>query len=679
MQTPLHVAVTADVNAATVVSILLAHHANVDAVDGEGNTSLHVAVQHGNESVVQLLVDAGADLGIENQDNLTPLALSEKLGLNGVQAILRQPRRPSDSELVAAVEAGDVATLRVLLDCRGNLNATDETGQTLLHLAIRGNAQDVFAMLLSANDIDKSKINVQGDSPLVMAIKLGHRSFAKMIFAAVHEPTLYVPMSELLNEADKPLGCGGVGTVRKASWRGRSVAIKTGSRSADAEDSLEKEIRALKTCPSPYLLQLFAVTPSPNVRLVLEYMDGGDLRQYLDKKRDNMAVPIEYSALEVAWVIANALADLHHAGLLHRDLKSSNVLLSSTNYIKVADLGLTRADASTMTKGVGTFFWMAPEVQLCGAKYGASADIYSFGVILTELDTFQAPYAELNETVTPWYVMAQVAAGKLRPNLRDYCPKWLRKLAEACMAHDPNERPSAHDIVEQLQCQLQCNDMDPLSTRSLLAPTINCTNCGTPQPFLSCRCSVCAIPAESVARKFEDLRARIAVAKDRGVAIDTTVPCFACSAPNDVAADTCSECNYVANDEDRLRIFVAIVQYAQGSKKPAVLRRLPSLMTTDMVCPVCKVSHLVTDAKCSTCSTPAPPAAAKLEALLWRIAVPQPAIAIDVTYPCSVCETPAQLKDVVCFVCEEELASDEVKVEDLCRRIESIAKLPQVA
>ncbi|OQR88640.1 protein kinase [Achlya hypogyna] len=141
-------------------------------------------------------------------------------------------------------------------------------------------------------------------------------------------------------------------------------------------------------------------------------------RRHEPLRPHTLAVPVEYSTLEVAWVVA--LADLHNAGLLHRDLKSHNVLLSSTSYFKVADLGSARDDTSTMTAGVGTPHWMAPEVRAYGAKYDASADIYSFGVILTELNTFQVLYADV--TMPPLQLMSEVAAGRLRPSLRADCP-----------------------------------------------------------------------------------------------------------------------------------------------------------------------------------------------------------------------------------------------------------------
>nr|AIG56506.1 secreted protein [Achlya hypogyna] len=363
----------------------------------------------------------------------------------------------------------------------------------------------------------------------------------------------------------------------------------------------------MRKCKSPYLLSLVAVASScSNAVLAVEFMDGGDLRGYLDKKQRGETLSVEYSALEVAWVIANALADLHHDGLLHRDLKSHNVLLSSTSYIKVADLGLARNDATTMTKGVGTLYWMAPEVQAFGAKYDESADIYSFGVILTELNTLQLPYADVK--MTPWLVMAEVTAGKLRPSLRADCPAWLRELATACMANDPTQRPTARTIVRMLQRQCRRLREDPLaaqptatttlvkanadlsgtlnastastavlsggstqfnsalSTASLVVPTINCSGCKAPQSLLSTLCSACAAPTKSAILKLKVLRARLAMAKEHGV--DISVPCFACSAPKDAAVDICGECKFTsaASDDDHLRLLVAFFEHASGNE-----------------------------------------------------------------------------------------------------------------
>ncbi|OQR91706.1 hypothetical protein ACHHYP_20174 [Achlya hypogyna] len=293
-------------------------------------------------------------------------------------------------------------------------------------------------------------------------------------------------------------------------------------------------------------------------------MDGGDLRHYLDKKRKGETVPIEYSTLEVAWVIANALADLHHEDLLHRDLKSHNVLLSSSNYIKLADLGLARNDASTMTKGVGTLYWMAPEVQTFGAKYNASADIYSFGVILTELNTLQVPYADVK--MAQLEVMNGVVAGTLRPSLRPDCPVWLRDLATACMAHDPKQRPTAHEIVKLLQRQLKEQAEVPPNLHSVNAapasgfssshpnsnaswsssdsqsstwariPTLVSTTVPTPLPTPN------AQPARhprSASAKLDGLLHRI---KASGAAIDISCRCRVCESETAITDVVCADC-----------------------------------------------------------------------------------------------------------------------------------------
>ncbi|KDO22641.1 TKL protein kinase [Saprolegnia parasitica CBS 223.65] len=252
-------------------------------------------------------------------------------------------------------------------------------------------------------------------------------------------------------DTSSPLGSGGYGAVYKGTYKGQTVAIKTAAN-ASCGRALLYEMETMQLCNSPYVLQLLAVsganTSSP--KLVLEYMDGGDLRGYLDAKRRGEPTKVDVSSLEVAWVLANALADMHHNGLLHRDLKSQNVLLSSTNYIKLADLGIAREYESNMTTAKGTPYWTAPEVFTSDSKYSFAADIYSFGVILTELDTLQLPFHDA-KGLGYWGIIDQVRLGNLRPTMRANCPPWLRDLADSCLSFDPTQRPPAQILVTSLQ------------------------------------------------------------------------------------------------------------------------------------------------------------------------------------------------------------------------------------
>ncbi|EQC26326.1 TKL protein kinase, variant [Saprolegnia diclina VS20] len=379
---------------AAVVRALLRLWPNVNAADASGDTALSVATRAGHTAIVSLLLDAGATLS----------------GVGGdCASVLDAPAK----ELLHAVAAGDAARTRLLVDNGASPNIKDQNGDTLLHLAVRSGKHDVLEMLLRAPDVDLNPRNKDNETPLVLAIKLRHRRIPQQIYSAVHHIALDVPEKAIYMDAKELLGDGGFGYVHKGIFKSERVAVKSAKYATGAED-LHAEIHAMQTCNSPYLLELMAVSgqDSDSPKLVLEYMDGGNLRQYLDKKRKGEPTEVDYSTLDIAWVIANGLADLHRNGYVHRDLKSLNVLLSSKNYIKVADFGLTKEFQLDMTTFVGTPAWTAPEVFESGATYDFAADIYSFGVILTELDSLQVPYTGMNV----FSVIDGVRSGELRPS-----------------------------------------------------------------------------------------------------------------------------------------------------------------------------------------------------------------------------------------------------------------------
>ncbi|KAJ0389125.1 hypothetical protein P43SY_010627 [Pythium insidiosum] len=133
-------------------------------------------------------------------------------------------------------------------------------------------------------------------------------------------------------------------------------------------------------------------------------MERGDLRSVLNDFEDNQHRPHGFDAdkVKIALHVAHALTYLHSLQpvIVHRDLKSKNILLTSDYDAKVTDFGVSRERAdSTMTAGVGSSLWMAPEVML-GERYDERADVFSFGVVLSELDTHMLPYAQAKETGT---------------------------------------------------------------------------------------------------------------------------------------------------------------------------------------------------------------------------------------------------------------------------------------
>lgn len=137
--------------------------------------------------------------------------------------------------------------------------------------------------------------------------------------------------------------------------------------------------------------------------VVSEFMSGGDLRALLNKYEEDPAnhpIGFNFDKMKIASHVINALVYLHsmQPKVLHRDLKSKNILLSEDLDAKVTDFGVSREIIDkTMTAGVGTSLWMAPEV-LVGEHYDEKADIFSFGVVLAELDSHSLPYTAARKT-----------------------------------------------------------------------------------------------------------------------------------------------------------------------------------------------------------------------------------------------------------------------------------------
>jgi serine/threonine protein kinase len=153
-----------------------------------------------------------------------------------------------------------------------------------------------------------------------------------------------------------------------------------------------------------------APAPLEGLSIVSEYLCGGSLWDFLHSPS------VSYSwdtALVMAADIAKGVAHLHGEGIIHRDLKSANLLLDRGGTLKVADFGLARVKAHTftMTGQCGTVQWMAPEV-LGSQRYAEPADTYSYGIVLWEIATRRCPY----EGMQPIQVAMAVLHENQRPN-----------------------------------------------------------------------------------------------------------------------------------------------------------------------------------------------------------------------------------------------------------------------
>lgn len=209
-------------------------------------------------------------------------------------------------------------------------------------------------------------------------------------------------------------------------------------------DMFRREIFTMAVISHPMLVKFYGYTTDSPFCIVTEYMSNGSLYDFL-KEHGEELTPTERTL--IALDVARGMEYLHSRGIIHRDLKSLNVLLDSKKRGRICDFGLSRIKSSApMTGLIGTTLWMAPEVLLSTPFYDEKVDVYSFGILLWELVTGLPPYN--NEVSTE--LTRQIVEQNRRPPIPPDTPTPLKKLIESCWEGLPSKRPSFHQIVADL-------------------------------------------------------------------------------------------------------------------------------------------------------------------------------------------------------------------------------------
>ncbi|BBN11856.1 protein MpMAPKKK12 [Marchantia polymorpha subsp. ruderalis] len=248
------------------------------------------------------------------------------------------------------------------------------------------------------------------------------------------------------------IGEGSCGTVYRATWLGSDVAVKLFSGQAycpEVLDEFRQEVSIMKAMRHPnVLLFMGAITEPRHMSIVTEFVPRGSLFRILHRSGQGLSWN---RRLAMALDIALGMNYLHNRSppILHRDLKSSNLLVTEHWRVKVGDFGLSRLKSSrylTRNSDKGTAQWMAPEV-LRDEPYSEKSDVYSFGIILWELATRKIPWGEMSILE----VVGAVGMLDRRLDMPEEVDIQYVELTEACWSSDSTIRPSFSNVVSRLK------------------------------------------------------------------------------------------------------------------------------------------------------------------------------------------------------------------------------------
>ncbi|KAG9445485.1 hypothetical protein H6P81_016825 [Aristolochia fimbriata] len=260
------------------------------------------------------------------------------------------------------------------------------------------------------------------------------------------------------------IGEGAHGKVYEGKYRDQIIAVKvlhpgsTPEERASYEGRFAREVTMMSRVKHENLVKFIGACKDPFMVIATELLPGMSLKKYLANTRPKKLDL--HLAISFALDIARAMECLHANGVIHRDLKPDNLLLTANQKtVKLADFGLAREESVTemMTAETGTYRWMAPELYSTvtlrhGEKkhYNNKVDVYSFGIVFWELLTNRMPFEGMSNLQAAY----AAAFKQARPPVPEDLPQDLVFIIQSCWVEDPNMRPAFTQIVRMLNAFL---------------------------------------------------------------------------------------------------------------------------------------------------------------------------------------------------------------------------------
>ncbi|KAF9158696.1 hypothetical protein DFQ26_007348 [Actinomortierella ambigua] len=248
----------------------------------------------------------------------------------------------------------------------------------------------------------------------------------------------------------KCVGEGGFGAVYIGMWHGQRCAVKQ-FHLRGQDKLIQQEIAHVKNLRHRHIIQFLATeTYEGSLVMITDFAEGGTLQSAIQDKRLGEGWAKKD---EIAKEIAKGLAYIHSNKIIHRDLKSGNVLLTRHLEVKLCDFGLAQVKIKTasyhtnnQTSAAGTLRWMAPELLTLRPKYSFKSDIYALGMVMWEMAAeCTVPFQEQGDNS----IIADLVRKGEREEIPEDTPTDYQSWIERCWEQEPSKRPDAADMFNE--------------------------------------------------------------------------------------------------------------------------------------------------------------------------------------------------------------------------------------
>jgi serine/threonine protein kinase/ankyrin repeat protein/predicted nucleotidyltransferase len=450
------------INLGKVQSVLASHAYCVNELDATGYmTPLQMASTHESETIMEVLIKSGAN----------------------VNHIMK-----SGASLLHLIVWNDtVKALKILLKAGCEVNPIDNNGSTPLHSAAQQGKIEMVQILLKAgakvNQVDKD-----GASPLCLAADNGHIEVVKILFAyqankdhktllstafefatknkyraainllKVESTSIVAIESKALQQGHRRLEMDSFATTYTGLWNDfTEVAIKefitTHNFVEKIFEEVGREAQLMANLCSPRIVRLYGVCFEAPIRFVMEYMPNGSLWALLHSEEE-----IQWpQRIRIAMDVGEGLHFLHvqNPMILHRDIKSLNVLLDANFRAKLTGFDLAQVIRQTssaepqesQTNSVGTIIWMAPELFGDKREYSVASDVYAYGMVLWEIASRKIPFQDIANSSL---ISTRVREGE-GEDIPAETPIKYSQLITKCWDGNKEARPKVKELLIELK------------------------------------------------------------------------------------------------------------------------------------------------------------------------------------------------------------------------------------